>query len=254
MADEERDSLSAEFEELIRIYYPLEAQSAVRTTLMSYGAAKPGPGTDRVRYDLLLLGAGDPARLNHLADLAARDSRDIMSQEYFWADGRSYPHPWARRHAVNRDWDHPPKHEKAALATAELFFRSQPSGSSGAKRQVLPSVFLTFSDRIPLLTFADRVFTFAQSDVALDLSDEIRYQGMSTAKRTILRCPRTDLPETLIHDGEVLYWDGNADYWIECRQKCRKLAESGRGFQEMLPRGTADQQVRVSLSPLVTGG
>jgi hypothetical protein len=145
MADEECDSLSAEFEELIRAHYPPGAQSAVRRTLMSYRAAKPGPGTDRVQYDLLLLGAGDAAKLKNLADLAAQDPRDIMQQEYFWVDGRSYPHTWARRHAVNRNWDHLAKHEKE---------HSRPLNCSFTRSQEAPpgrslSFFLPFFSHFP---------------------------------------------------------------------------------------------------------
>lgn len=92
MANDEGVFLSSEIEELIRIHYAPQAQSAVRAILLSYAVAGRGPVTDRVQFDLLHLGAGDPDRVKRLADLAALDARDVMSQEYFWAGGKSYPH------------------------------------------------------------------------------------------------------------------------------------------------------------------
>jgi hypothetical protein len=252
MGQDEDASLSSELEELIRIHFDPQARPGVRATLLSYAAARPGPVTDRVQFDLLHLSAGDADRLKRLADLAAQDARDVMSQEYFAVAGRSYPHTWARRHAVNRNWDDPPKQNEAVLATAELFFRTQPS-SAGSKPELLPSLILTFADEVQLLAFADQLLTLAESGVASDLSTVVKYRGGSSTECTVLHCLRGDAPETLIHDGKVLSWDGNADYWIECRDKCLKLAETGSGFQEMIMRGTTDQQVRVSLQPIAEG-
>jgi hypothetical protein len=154
---------------------------------------------------------------------------------------------------VNRNWDEPPKRSEALLATAELFFRRQPSGSAGSKPKLLPSLILTFADDVQLLAFADQLLTLVESGVALDLSTFVQYRGSSSTERTVLHCLRGDAPETLIQEGKALSWDGNADYWIECRDKCLKLAENGRGFQEMIMRATADQQVRVSLHPIAEG-
>jgi hypothetical protein len=253
MEQDEDASLSSELEELIRTHFDPQAQSAVRATLLSYAAARPGPVTDRVQFDLLHLSAGDADRLKRLADLGAQDPRDVMSQEYFWVAGRSYPHTWARRHSVNRNWDEPPKRNDAVLATAELFFRRQPGGSAGSKPKLLPSLILTFADDVQLLAFADLLSTLVESGVALDLSTVVQYRGSSSMECTVLHCLRGDAPETIIHDGKVLSWDGNADYWIECRGKCLKLAENGSGFQEMIVRATADQQVRLSLHPTAEG-
>ncbi len=58
---------------------------------------------ERVRYDVLYLAAGDPGKVRAVVDLAKRDPRDVMSQEYFRRNGESYPHEWARIHPVNRD-------------------------------------------------------------------------------------------------------------------------------------------------------
>jgi hypothetical protein len=55
-------------EELIRIHYAPQAQSAVRAILLAYAAAGCGPITDRVQFDLLHLGAGDPDRVKRLTD------------------------------------------------------------------------------------------------------------------------------------------------------------------------------------------
>jgi hypothetical protein len=57
--------------------------------------------------------------------------------------------------------------------------------------------------------------------------------------------------ETLVLDGKVLVWSGNADYWAQCRSKCLRLAEKGDGSQERMPV-EANQQVFVSLRPIAT--
>ena len=66
MANDEGVFLSSEIEELIRIHYAPQAQSAVRAILLSYAVAGRGPVTDRVQFDLLHLGAGDPDRVKRL--------------------------------------------------------------------------------------------------------------------------------------------------------------------------------------------
>jgi hypothetical protein len=91
MGQDENASLSSELEELIRIHFDPQAQPAVRATLLSYAAARPGPVTDRVQFDLLHLSAGDADRLKRLTDLAAQDPRDVMSQEYFWVGQAGIP-------------------------------------------------------------------------------------------------------------------------------------------------------------------
>lgn len=103
----ENTSLSDEMEDLISNYFDPQVQSAARAILLFYAATRPEPATERVLFDLVHLSAGNLDKLKHLAELATEDPRDIMSQEYFRVDGKYYPHPWARRHAVNRDSPEP---------------------------------------------------------------------------------------------------------------------------------------------------
>jgi hypothetical protein len=240
-------SLSSELEELIRGLYAPQEQSSVRATLMSYAAANPGAVTDRVQFDLLHLGAGDAEQVKRLAGVAAQDPRDVMSGEYFWTAGRSYPHPWARRHPVNRDWVEPPKQNAEPLCTAELFFRWQPGGSSGAKPLKLPSLVLAFANDVSLMSFGNQVLKLTEHDRVIDLSSALQFQNRLSPESTVLRCVRGGEPETLAYDGEVLTWSGDAEYWTACHFKCLRLAESGDGFRDMMTGRATGQRIRISL-------
>jgi hypothetical protein len=106
--EDQEKLLSAELEQLLVQLYAPHDQAAVRALLLSYAttryaASGPSEETDRIQFDLLHLGAGDAGKVRRLAEVATRDPRDVMSGEYFRKEGRSYPHAWARRHAVNRD-------------------------------------------------------------------------------------------------------------------------------------------------------
>lgn len=251
--------LSSEIEEMIRIHYAPQEQAIVRARLLSFAARWPS-GADRVLFDLLYLDAGDADRLQGLADVAEKDPRDVMSREYFWAVGRSYPHEWARRHAVNRNWAEPPKLNTTVLATAELFFRAQPRDRastleqrlSKGKPQKLLSLILSFSDIAQLLAFGDQLLALAVPGGALDLTAVLRYLGPNSPGCTVLHCLRGGESETLTHDGNVLAWNADADHWNECHFKCIQLAESGVGFRDMMMPCTANQQVRVMLNTLVS--
>ncbi len=256
MTNDDLVSLSIEFEELIRTQYAPEVQSVVRAILLSYGTDRPRPEVDRVRFDLLYLGKSDINRLQQLAVLAKQDPRDVMSQEYFRVEGQSYPHPWARRHLVNRDKAYPPKQSAAILTTAELFFRRQPSSSNkildrlstSSMPQPLPSLFLTFSSANQLLEFADQMQALAEGTDVLELSSSLQYRGsLHSPAHTDLHRTHVTEPETLVFKDNVLSWYGNAEYWTECSRRCVELGKTA-GYQ-FLMHGTADQQVKVSLSP-----
>jgi hypothetical protein len=175
MANDDLVSLSIELEELIRAQYAPEVQSVVQAILLSYGTDRSQQAVDRVRFDLLYLGNGDVSRLQQLAILAKQDARDVMSQEYFRIDGQTYPHPWARRHLVNRDKAYPPKQGAAILTTAKLIVRRQSSGSNkmldrlstSSKPHLLPSLFLTFSNANQLLELADQMQALAEAVMCL---------------------------------------------------------------------------------------
>lgn len=239
--------LSEELEQLLQANFASELQSEVRAALQSYADNGPEREQDRVLFDILNLAPGDPARVQYLADLATHDPRDVIKREYFWVNGRSYPHPWARRHAVNAVWDEPPQPEAPALATAELFFRTH-RDPAGGKTQ-LPSLFLTFQET-ELYDFAIRLKTLAEPGAVLDLSGVLRYQGWQSMAHTFLRAVPSPALPSLTHEGKVLTWEAPPVDWTEAHQKCWKLLEAGRGFQEMLSGASADQQIRIALSPL----
>jgi hypothetical protein len=243
MADDDLISLSSELEELIRTLYTPEAQSDVRDALLEYGAGRPE--ADRVRFDLLHLGAGDVARVQQLAGLAQRDPRDVMKQEYFWSAGRSYPHPWARRHSVNRDIPEPPPPNPAMIAIARLF--------RGGKTRPR-SLMLAFSDAGLLLAFAGHILTLAREGDVLDLSSVLEYRWDPKApERTVLHSLRDGDTEALIYEGNELSWSGNAEYWKDCSIKLKQLGNSTEASQMAMMRDTADQQVLIGFRPLTAG-
>jgi hypothetical protein len=256
MANDDLVSLSIELEELIRAQYAPEVQSVVQAILLSYGTDRSQQAVDRVRFDLLYLGNGDVSRLQQLAILAKQDARDVMSQEYFRIDGQTYPHPWARRHLVNRDKAYPPKQGAAILTTAKLIVRRQSSGSNkmldrlstSSKPHLLPSLFLTFSNANQLLELADQMQALAESSDVLDLSSSLQYRGcLHSPARTVLHRTHGTEAETLVFEDNLLSWYGNAEYWTECSRRCVDLGKTA-GYQ-FLMHGTADQQVKVSFSP-----
>lgn len=94
--------LSIETERQIVTLYRIEDQDAVRTMLLEYGVKDWQKGVERIRYDILFLAAGDPAKVRSLVDVALQDPRDVMAAEYFREDGISKPRVWAMVHEVNR--------------------------------------------------------------------------------------------------------------------------------------------------------
>ncbi len=246
MPHDEAASLSDELEELIgSLYAPLD-QSSVRETLMSYAAANPRWETDRVQFDLLHLGAGDAKKVGQLAKVAARDPRDVMSGEYFRRAGRSYPHPWARRHAVNRDWAEPPERNPDPLCTAQLFFRTQPGGALGRTLRT-PSLNLAFDSEVQLLNFGEQLLSLTGPDRVIDLSRALDFKGQWLPESTSLRCVRDGDAATLTCDGNLLIWSGDAGYWAACRATCLRLAESGGGSQDIVTQEATNQRIRITL-------
>jgi hypothetical protein len=262
MTDDRIASLSDDIEDSIGVYFAPEDRTAVRAELLSYteGVRRQAEAfkwsdadLDRVRFDLLYLASRDVGRLKRLVELAIRDFRDIVCMESFWVAGRLYPHEWARRHEVNGNSDRPPKLNQAIIATAELILRARPRELRIGRRQPLPSLNLNFSERSQLIDFANRMKSLPMPDAALDLSGDLRYVGSSvlvhhSPESTLLLCLSVGEPERLTHDGKVLSWEGDADYWTECHCKCIQLAESGDGYQDMSMGESGIQRVRVSLN------
>ena len=94
--------LSEETELQLAASFAPEALPELRSMLLSYGIERWEKESERVRFDILYLAAGDSGRVRKLVTLAKRDYRDILSGEYHRVDGRSTPHEWARRHPVNQ--------------------------------------------------------------------------------------------------------------------------------------------------------
>lgn len=239
--------LSPELEEMLRMQYPPESQAFVRELLLSYAADYAGSELDRIQFDVLHLGKGDPVAASELVQLARLDPRDIMTQEYFWVEGVSYPQEWARRHAINRERPEPPPVKAKSLAIGELYFRP----TAQKKAQLLPSLTLTFSDWVSLLSFAGKLETILHHGGLLDLTSSLVFQGGATPQRTILFCTATKKPETLTYDGRDLSWGGSGDYWKECAFRCLELKKSETGSQSLIWKAGAAQQIRVQLR---TGG
>jgi hypothetical protein len=268
MANDGVVALSDQIKDVIRFYFISEDYSAAQAQLLYYADAVRRQAwlshwpdaVERVQFDLLYLASRDVDRLKHLVELAIRDSRDIMAGEYFWVAGRSYPHEWARRHEVNKNSDKPPKLNEAIIATAELILRAKPREPAKTSEerirrglpQKLPSFNLNFSENSQLIDFGNRLKTLAMPDEILDLSVDLRYLGRHSPASTILRCLSDGEPEALNHDGKVLSWNGDADYWSECHFKCIELAKNLNGNQDMRMGGNANQRVRVSLNSLIS--
>jgi hypothetical protein len=94
--------LSAKTEVQMGALYRVEHHDAVRAMLLEYGVGASQGVVERVRYDILHLAEGDPAKVRSLVDMAKQDSRDVMAAEYFREDGIAKPHKWAMVHQVNR--------------------------------------------------------------------------------------------------------------------------------------------------------
>lgn len=93
--------LSEETKKQIRTMFVDEHRDEVRLMLLEDMGCSQSV-VERIRFDILHLSAGDPAKVRSLVDLAKRDPRDVMAAEYFREDGISKPREWAIVHEVNR--------------------------------------------------------------------------------------------------------------------------------------------------------
>jgi hypothetical protein len=94
--------ISAEIEEQLVALHRPEDYEAVRAMLLEYGGLSFQREVERVRFDILYVAAGDLAKVRSLVNVAKRDSRDVMSNEYFREGGISKPREWALVHEVNQ--------------------------------------------------------------------------------------------------------------------------------------------------------
>jgi hypothetical protein len=88
-------------EQIVRLHDDGERE-AVRAMLLEFGTQRWHTDTERVRFDILYLSAGDVTRVRKLVDIAMRDHRNVMAREYFHEGGIYRPHEWALVHEVNR--------------------------------------------------------------------------------------------------------------------------------------------------------
>ncbi|MGD0741437.1 MAG: hypothetical protein ABR957_17745 [Terracidiphilus sp.] len=247
---------------MVRVQHPSETQTEVCAALLEYGVARWESGADRVRFDVLYLAAGDYARLRKLIDTAKRDPRDVMNQEYFWRAGHSYPHPWARRHEVNRDYPEAPKPDPAMIAVASVSLPMQKrTGVQGfvgralykitekpralILRPHLRALFLAFANRYELEEFAKRILTLSEGTKKLDMSSALEYRWDPEAPQTILRRLRGGKEETLRYEFGVVSWNGNREYWRMCSRRLMELAQSEIATHLSMMRDTADRQVLI---------
>jgi hypothetical protein len=262
MTDGPASPLSEEIQEIVRSQYAPETQANVRAALLEYGVARWQFGVERLRFDVLYLARGDYARVRRLIDLAKSDPRDVMSQEYFWRAGRKYPHPWARRHEVNRDEPEAPELDREVIAVASVALpMQQRRGIQGLLGKALckavrrpralflaprlRALFLAFDDRNELEEFARRILTLAEDKKKLDLSSALEYRWDANAPRTVLRRLRGKREETLKYGFGVVSWNGNGEYWRICSRRLMELAQSEVATHLPLMRDTADRQVLI---------
>ena len=254
--------LSDEIQEMVRAQYPPETQAEVCAALLEYGVARWESGADRVRFDVLHLAAGDYARVRRLIGLAKSDPRDVMSQEYFWRAGHTYPHSWARPHEVNHDRSEAPEPDPEVIAVASVALPMQKrrgiQGLVGKAlykiarrpralllRRRLRALFLAFDNRDELEEFARRILTLGEGKKKLDLSSALEYRWDLKAPRTILRRLSGDKEETLKYAFGVVSWNGNREYWRTCSRRLMELAQSEVATHLSMMRDTADRQVLI---------
>ncbi len=256
MQDRSETQLSEELEQMIRARYAPEAQASVRALLLEYAGEDFWwkDAVDRVLYDVLYRGGGDPDRVAKLTEIARRDPRDVMAQEYFWRNGKSYAHEWARGHLVNRNSPVTPEPSRELLATALFILRAQkPIGRDNeirppGRRQQLPSLILTLSTWPALQTLIGHIEMLAERSGSQDISSllEFRYPAPS---RTILVCVEANEPCSLKHEEKVLSWSGNASYWNKCSLLCQQLEKTSGTTPNLLFGDGMSQLVRVALQP-----
>jgi hypothetical protein len=256
MTDSPTTPLSDELAEMIRTQYPPEAQTEVCATLLEYGVSSWHYEIDRVRFDVLYVSAGDFARVRLLIDLAKQDCRDVMNHEYFWRAGRIYPHPWARRHAGNRDQPEAPPLDPAVIAIARvnLIRRSQvggPESTASARAARWPrSLLLSFSSGEKLAHLAARILTLGDGEDLLDLSPVLEYRfDRNAPSRTVVRWLGGEDIETLTYDDGTLSWNGSGRFWSACSRRLTELADTKVASHLSIFRDTADQQVLIGYRP-----
>jgi len=208
---------------MVRVQYQPDVQAEVCATLLEYGESRWQSQIDRVLFDALYLAEGDCARLRQLIDLASKDPRDLMSQEYFRRAGHLYPHSWARRHDPNRDLPQAPPIGPAVIAVA--LFQVRPERKVGGSVRRPRSLFLSFNCRENLADFADRVLTLAEHENRLDLSPLLEYRA-SAALPTVAQRLLGEEPEALTYENGILSWNGNSGYWRACARQLAELATS----------------------------
>ena len=76
MADEDDDP---ELAALLATAFPGADVAALRAVLLGYGAAPHHSEARRVRRAIVLLAAGDAARVAHFVDIAKVDYRDVLA-------------------------------------------------------------------------------------------------------------------------------------------------------------------------------
>lgn len=96
-----------ELDLLLAAAFPVADPAPLRAALMSFGAAPHERESARVRRAIIVLAAGDPARVAHFLDIARVDYRDVLA----WV---SAPPPDAATGAAER---------AAALALIERWGR-----------------------------------------------------------------------------------------------------------------------------------
>jgi len=247
---------------MVRSQFPLETQAEVCAALLEFGSTRWAPAADRVRFDVLYLAAGDCARVRQLIDVAKRDPRDVMSREYFWRAGHSYPHAWARRHEVNRDSPAAPELGPEVIAVASVALPMQKRrGIQGVVgralykiarkprtlflRPRLRALLLAFDNRDGLEEFAKRILTLGEGAKELDLSPALEYRWDRNGPRTILRRLGGEKEETLKYASGAVSWNGNRAYWRACSRRLMALAQSESAAHLSMMRDTADRQVLI---------
>lgn len=255
--------LSEELLEMIRTQFVTAAQAEVCTALLELENGRPTMqlSADRVLFDVLYLAAGDVARVRRLVNEAKRNPRDVISQEYFWRAGRSYPHTWARRHAVNRNMPEAPQAYQAVNALARLSFHGRRKSEDGhsdratADRDPLRprALLLSFADGEKLAELAGTLLALGNDGSALDLSPLLEYRWQREAPRTIVQCMPDLESAAVTYADDVLSWNGGSEYWCTCSYRLSELARSEIAAQLLMIRGPEDHEVIIGYRPPKAG-